>query len=62
MRIVHEGRGGYLELEGVRYPIEHVEGGRFAIHVTAGLPAGHRAALDALIASEPDRWALDVHR
>jgi len=27
IKTVHEGRGGYVELGGVRYTIDHVEGG-----------------------------------
>ena len=61
--VVHEGRGGYVEVEGRRYAIEHVEGGRFCIYV----PSGHRArkrasdleALEALCKSEPGKWSID---
>lgn len=64
-RVVHEGRGGYVEIGGRRYPIEHVEGGRFVIH----FPAGHRharraedrAALERLARSDPARWVVE-HR
>jgi len=63
MRIVHEGRGGYIELDDARYPIEHVEGGRFCVCFPAGHRharlAAHRAALEALVAAEPARWAID---
>ena len=38
IKVVHEGRGGYVELEGRRYTIDHVEGGCFCIH----FPNGHR--------------------
>lgn len=63
MRIVHEGRGGYIELGDKRYVIEHVEGGRFAIH----FPSGHRhagraadlKALRRLVREQPATWALD---
>lgn len=58
-QIVHEGRGGHLEIEGRRYPIEHVAEGRFSVHVPARAPVRHRAAIDALIAAEPDRWARE---
>lgn len=61
--VVHEGRGGYVSVGGRRYPIEHVEGGRFAIQ----FPAGHRhagraddrAALERLVRSDPARWAVE---
>jgi len=63
MRIVHEGRGGYIEIDGKRYVIELVEGGRFCIHY----PSGHRhakrgahlEALRQLVRDEPTRWAID---
>jgi hypothetical protein len=64
-RVVHEGRGGYIALEDARYPIDHVEGGCFAIH----FPAGHRArapqdehlaALIDLCEREPERWTLET--
>jgi hypothetical protein len=62
MRIVHEGRGGYIEIDGRRYVIEHVEAGRFCIHY----PSGHRAEgrakdleqLSALVRNDPDTWAI----
>jgi len=63
MRIVHEGRGGYVEIEGRRYVIEHVEGGRFCIH----FPSGHRhaarrtdlVALRRLVRDHPATWTID---
>jgi hypothetical protein len=63
MRIVHEGRGGYIEIDGRRYCIEHTEGGRFCIH----FPSGHRHAtrpadleqLRELVRAEPAHWELD---
>jgi len=63
VRIVHEGRGGYVEIEGVRYPIDHVAEGRFAIQFPAGHRRprrdAHRAALEALVAADPGKWALE---
>ena len=61
MRIVHEGRGGYIELDDRRYPIEHIEGGRFSIHYPAGKRANpeHLSALQHLVDSEPDKWAVE---
>jgi hypothetical protein len=63
--VVHEGRGGYVEVDGRRYVIEHVEGGHFCIH----FPSGHRTrkrgsdleALEALCRSEPEKWSIDRH-
>ncbi|WP_162851388.1 hypothetical protein [Panacagrimonas perspica] len=34
--MVHEGRGGHPDVDGSRYPIEHIEAVRFAIAVAAG--------------------------
>lgn len=60
MHIVHQGRGGYIELDDRRYPIEHVEGGHFSIHYVAGKNpiAEHLAALQRLVDAEPGKWAL----
>lgn len=60
MRIVHEGRGGYVELDDVRYPIELMEGGRFCVYFS-GKQAPHLAALEQLALEQPDRWAVE-HR
>ncbi len=62
MRIVHEGRGGYVELDDGRYPIEHVEGGRFSIHYVAGKHPNpeHLAALQRLAQAEPEKWFLET--
>ncbi len=61
-RVVHEGRGGYVELEGTRYPMEHVGEGRFEIHFPNGQRharlAEHRAALERLVRIEKERFAL----
>jgi hypothetical protein len=63
LRVVHEGRGGYVELDERRYPIELVEGGRFCIHFS-GHPrdpqrARHLAALEQLVRDEPQKWAIE---
>jgi hypothetical protein len=62
MQIVHAGRGGYIEIGGRRYVIEHVGDGRFCIYY----PSGHRhasreadrAELVSLVAREPETWSL----
>jgi len=63
LKIVHEGRGGYIEIGGHRYVIEHVEGGRFCIHFPSGNRTRarevHLIALQALCNAEPDSWALE---
>ena len=61
MRIVHEGRGGYIELDDRRYAIEHTEGGHFSIHYAAGKHPNpdHLAALERLVEAEPDKWAIE---
>lgn len=65
MRVVHEGRGGYIEIDDARYPIEHVAGGRFCIHVAGGrhrAHAAHLVQLRALVAGAPDRWEMGGRR
>lgn len=63
--IVHEGRGGYVEVGGRRYALEHVEGGRFLIHFPSGNRTSARAsdleALEALCRAEPARWRIERH-
>jgi len=63
VRIVHQGRGGHVEIEGARYPIDHVSEGRFVIQFPAGnrhpRRDAHRAALAALVADDPEKWALE---
>jgi hypothetical protein len=55
--VVHEGRGGYVEVDGRRYAIEHIEGGRFCIQ-RPSRHASDREALEALCRSEPEKWSL----
>lgn len=63
MRIVHQGRGGYVDIDGRRYAIEHVEGGRFCIHFPSGNRHAGRAAdlalLATLVRDDPTKWAID---
>jgi hypothetical protein len=63
MKIVHEGRGGYVEIDDARYPIEHVGEGRFSIHFSTrrrgAVRAAHLRALEELVASEPARWTIE---
>lgn len=63
MRVVHEGRGGYVEIEERRYPIEMAEGGRFCIHFSgAGRNESWQqdlAALEELVRQEPEKWAIE---
>jgi hypothetical protein len=61
MRIVHQGRGGYIEIDGEQYAIEHVADGCFAIHIRARAPSAHRAMLRELVAAEPQKWSLEGH-
>lgn len=62
LRVVHERRGGHLDADGSRYPIGHVEAGRFSI----AFPAGSRCKLQAhprrieqLVLDEPGKWFID---
>jgi len=63
LTIVHEGRGGYIDIDGSRYPIEHIEGGRFCIHFPAGQRhprrESHLLALQQRVLAEPARWLLE---
>ena len=63
LTIVHEGRGGYIDMDGCRYPIEHIEGGRFCIHFPSGQRHAHRdahlLALQQRVLAEPEKWALE---
>jgi len=52
--VVHQGRGGHVELEGRRYAIEHVQDGGFCIH----FPCGHRHARLARHLAILTRFAL----
>jgi hypothetical protein len=61
LKIVHDGRGGYIEIDACRYAIEHIEGGRFVIHLPSRkrAPEEHRAALETFCASDPDTWRIE---
>ncbi len=57
MRVVHEGRGGYIEIDDKRYPIELVERGHFSIHYVKGRNpkhAKHLEALERLVREQPE--------
>lgn len=62
-RVVHEGRGGYVEIDGARYPIEHIEGGAFSVSFPGKTRhprlAQHLQALEALARAEPRRWSIE---
>lgn len=57
--VVHEGRGGHVAVGPRRYDLEHVEGGRFAIHVPARAPRDDVDALRALVRRERGRFTLE---
>ena len=62
LEIVHEGRGGHVDVDGARYPIEHLEEGRFSIAFPAGNRRDLRAHLDRLVrlvAEQPGRWTIE---
>lgn len=64
LKIVHEGRGGYIEVGGFRYGIELFDGGKFAIHFPCGNRSvkrfDHLRALNALCRNDPT-WAIENH-
>lgn len=61
--IVHEGRGGFIAIGTCRYPIEHIEDGRFCIHFPAGQRHRqrdmHLLALQKLLRDEAPKWQLE---
>jgi hypothetical protein len=65
LTIVHEGRGGYIEVGDWRYGIEHIHDGGFAIHFPCGNRSpkrfSHRDALITLALAQPEKWALKDH-
>ena len=60
IKTVHEGRGGYVELEGVRYTIDHVAEGCFCIHFPSGKVREqrqrHHDILTAFAESKDPKW------
>lgn len=63
IKIVHEGRGGYVELDGYCYTIDHVAEGRFCIHFPSGNKHGslqnHFERLKAFADSRSPKWYLE---
>ncbi len=63
IQVHHEGRGGYLSVDGRRYVIELVGDGRFTIHVPGRTrDAQRRSDLDALrtwVLSRSETWCID---
>lgn len=62
-RIVHEGRGGHIEIEGCRYAIEAMQDGHFCIHFPNGQRhprrALHLAALTQLAEAQEPSWRVE---
>nr|WP_321440584.1 hypothetical protein [uncultured Hyphomonas sp.] len=58
--VVHEGRGGYVEYQNVRYTIDHVGEGCFCIHFPDGKKHKdlkiHQRALTAYAESHDPKW------
>lgn len=63
LTIVHEGRGGYIEIDTHRYVIEHIEGGKFSIHFPSGNRSRHRdrhlQLLTQLCEDAPATWRIE---
>lgn len=58
--VVHEGRGGYVEVEGYRYPIALEEGGRFTIFFSGrGRKAEHLPLLEQFCQAQNPPWAVE---
>jgi hypothetical protein len=63
MRIVHQGRGGYIELDGCRYAIEHIQAGHFCIHFHNSLfqkRHEHLAQLTEFAQAQEPKWYVEV--
>lgn len=62
IKTVHEGRGGYVEFEGIRYTIDHVAEGSFCIHFPRGKARKdrqrHFEALTAFAESKSPKWSI----
>ena len=62
IRIVHQGRGGYVVFEGIRYTIDHVAEGSFCIHFPSGKARKdrqrHFEALTAFAESKTPKWYI----
>lgn len=62
IKVVHEGRGGYVELESIRYVIDHVAEGSFCIHFRNGHRQKdlqkHFDALTAFAEDQEPKWCV----
>ncbi|NRR28660.1 hypothetical protein HSX11_00365 [Oxalobacteraceae bacterium] len=61
MQIVHEGRGGYVELAGHRFNIEHVDAGHFCISLPRGVQVAPELmdALKVFAAAQDPSWYVE---
>ena len=63
IHVVHQGRGGYVECEGSRYPIELVGAGHFVILFPAGNRHArlqeHLGALEQYAAAQDPTWSVE---
>ena len=61
MRVIHEGRGGFIEEDDLRFQIEHIEAGHFCIHLPRGvrLPPEIIEKLKAFAAARNPAWYVD---
>ena len=61
--IVHEGRGGYIEIDGYHYCIEHIGDGRFCIHFPSqnrhSKLQQHLDAMTHLALSQDPTWYVE---
>lgn len=66
IKTVHEGRGGYVEIESTRYTIDHVEAGIFCIHFPNGHPARvankHLPFLEAYAKNKNPKWYVGTRK
>lgn len=63
IKVVHEGRGGYVEVEGCRYPIALEDGGRFTIFFSGrGHQASHLPLLEQFCQAQNPPWAVEQRK
>jgi ribosomal protein S18 acetylase RimI-like enzyme len=64
MKVVYQGRGGFVELEDCRYDIEHVDAGHFCIHFRSSIcfekRHEHLAQLMEFAQTRQPQWYVEV--
>lgn len=62
-KIVHQGRGGYIEVDGFKYQIEHIHDGHFCIHFPSGNRhdklGDHFKELEKIAQAHAPQWYIE---